>query len=89
MSKKVAFPPKPSMIVPANADAWVSGGLAKAEEPAPSPVHAEAVHIGRMKRFTFDVPEYLHRRIKARCAEKGVDMADEMRRLLEQHFPSS
>ena len=42
-----------------------------------------------MKRFTFDVPETLHRRIKTRCAEKGVDMADEMRRLLEEHFPQS
>jgi hypothetical protein len=85
MSKKVAFPPKPSMVVPANADAWVSGGPAKAEEPA----HAETAQIEKMKRFTFDVPEHLHRRIKTRCAEKGVDMADEMRRLLEQHFPPS
>jgi hypothetical protein len=87
MSKKVAFPPKPSMAVPANADAWVSGGPAKAEEPAPA--HEETAPIEKMKRFTFDVPEHLHRRIKARCAEKGVDMADEMRRLLEQHFPPS
>jgi hypothetical protein len=89
MSKKVAFPPKPSMVVPANADTWVSGGLAQADERTPGPVNAETVEIERMKRFTFDVPEHLHRRIKARCAEKGVDMADEMRRLLEQHFPSS
>jgi len=85
MNKKVAFPPKPSAVTLANADAWVSGALVDAVEPD----KANAPPIEKMKRFTFDVPETLHRRIKARCAEKGVDMADEMRRLLEQHFPPS
>jgi len=85
MSKKVAFPPKPSTVPSADADAWVSGGPAKTEAPA----QLEVVPTERMKRFTFDVPEQLHRRIKSRCAEMGVDMADEMRRLLEQHFPKS
>jgi hypothetical protein len=83
MSKKVAFPPKPSTVASADADAWVSGGPAKTEAPA------QVVPTERMKRFTFDVPEQLHRRIKSRCAEMGVDMADELRRLLEQHFPKS
>jgi plasmid stability protein len=41
----------------------------------------------RMKRFTFDVPESLHRRIKATCAARGKDMADEMRRILQEQFP--
>jgi hypothetical protein len=40
-----------------------------------------------MKRFTIDVPEHLHRRIKAQCALQGVKMADEIRRLLEERFP--
>jgi len=30
----------------------------------------------RMKRFTIDVKESLHRRVKAKCALRGVKMAD-------------
>lgn len=83
MSKKVTFAPKPVPVAPVNADAWVSGTSTHAEA-TPKTELAE-----KMKRFTFDVPETLHRRVKARCAEKGVDMADEMRRILMDHFPSS
>ena len=41
----------------------------------------------RMKRFTIDVPESLHRRIKAKCALRGVKMADYLRQTLEKLFP--
>lgn len=41
-----------------------------------------------MKRFTIDVTETLHKRIKAQCAMRGVKMADVIRELLEQEFPS-
>ena len=41
----------------------------------------------RMKRFTIDVPEGLHRRIKAECALRGVKMADYLRQTLENLFP--
>ena len=41
----------------------------------------------RMKRFTIDVPESLHRRIKAQCALRGVKMADFLRETLEKLFP--
>jgi predicted DNA binding CopG/RHH family protein len=41
----------------------------------------------RMKRFTIDVPESLHRRIKAQCALRGVKMADYLRQALENLFP--
>jgi hypothetical protein len=40
-----------------------------------------------MKRLTIDVPLALHRRIKSHCAIRSVNMADEIRRLLESHFP--
>ena len=40
-----------------------------------------------MKRFTFEVPESLHRRVKTQCAERGHKMADAIRDLLEQAFP--
>lgn len=40
-----------------------------------------------MVRLTFDVTKDLHRRIKVACAVKGVRMADEVRVILEEHFP--
>jgi predicted DNA binding CopG/RHH family protein len=78
MSKKVTFKPKPTSAVPANADEWVSGENPKAkkqEEEEPK------------KRFTFDVPESLHRRVKIGCAARGVEMAEVVRQLLEKEFP--
>lgn len=49
---------------------------------------AEAFVSGRplMKRLTIDIPEELHRRVKTACAAKGVQMADEIRTLLEKEF---
>lgn len=42
-----------------------------------------------MQRMSVDVPVSLHRRIKAQCALRGTKMADEIRVLLETHFPES
>jgi hypothetical protein len=39
------------------------------------------------RRFTFDVPLALHRRIKARCVQGDRTMADVIRELLEREFP--
>jgi len=76
--KKTIIAPKPSAPGSAvtNPDAWVSGGPP-----------AQATTGERTKRFTFDVPESLHRRIKAACAARGKEMADEMRRILQEQFP--
>lgn len=41
-----------------------------------------------MKRFTLDVPEKLHREIKATCARNGTKMADAIREILEREFSS-
>jgi hypothetical protein len=41
----------------------------------------------KMKRFTFDVSESLHRRVKGGCAARGIEMADLMRAYLEKEFP--
>ena len=75
MSKKVSFGGKPS-TKPTTPDEWVESrkieAIIKAEE---------------MKRLTFDISDSLHRRIKSQCAVKGVKMADELRGLLEKHFP--
>ncbi|WP_281004736.1 plasmid partition protein ParG, partial [Mesorhizobium jarvisii] len=48
--------------------------------PAPAPAEA-------MKRFTIDVTESLHKRIKGQCAMRGVNMADTIREMLEKAFP--
>lgn len=36
----------------------------------------------KMKRLTIDIPERLHREIKAQCAMRGTKIADEVRELL-------
>lgn len=79
MSKKIAFGGKPS-AKPMNADQWVESR--KIEEPPTPPA-------GKMKRLTFDISDVLHRRIKSQCAAKGVKMVDELRDLLEKHFPQT
>jgi hypothetical protein len=74
MNKKVLIGTKPTHPArESTAEAWVKQGQAEAGES--------------MRRFTVDVPEGLHRRIKAQCALKGVKMADEIRRILAERFP--
>jgi hypothetical protein len=85
MTKKVTFAPKPAVVGPPNADAWVSGARAAATEEPQKVSPPEPIE--KAKRFTFDVPESLHRRVKTRCAEMGVDMKEEMLRILREHFP--
>jgi hypothetical protein len=41
-----------------------------------------------MKRLTFDIPADLHKRIRRACLEKDEDMAVELRRILQEHFPA-
>ena len=78
MAKKVSFGAKPvekSVAV----EQWVESR---------EPVAGEAAAGEAMKRLTIDLPESLHKRVKAGCAMRGVKMADEIRRLLETHFPT-
>ncbi|MBC8161864.1 MAG: hypothetical protein H7Z42_11650 [Roseiflexaceae bacterium] len=77
-NKKVSFGAKPApKPAVAPADQWVE--TRTAEEPIMPEV---------TRRLTLDLPESLHRRIKATCAQRGVKMVDEIRMLLEQHFPN-
>ena len=70
--KKVPIGGKPSnKPVPAAADAWVEN---RQGEP-------EAV-----KRMTIDIPESLHRTIKAQCAMRGTKIVEEVRELLIQKY---
>jgi hypothetical protein len=72
--KKTTFTPKPTARPAANLDQFVG-------------VDVSAPTGEKLKRFTFDVSPSLHRRVKAGCAARGIDMADLMREFLEKEFP--
>lgn len=70
MTKKVSIGTKPTTKpAPLAADAWVES---RAAADAPE----------AMKRLTIDIPDSLHRTIKAQCAMRGTKIADEVRELL-------
>ena len=74
--KKVSIGAKPSnKPAPAAADAWVDNR--QSDEP-------EIV-----KRLTIDIPESLHRKIKAQCAMRGTKIVEEVRELLLQKYGNS
>jgi hypothetical protein len=76
MAKKVTISAKPTRTAGETekaAEQWVASGKTES--------------IEAMKRFTIDVPESLHRRIKIQCASQGLKMAAEIRALLDKHFP--
>jgi len=76
-TKKISIGTKPTAKpVQASADAWVESRV-PVEGPEP------------MKRLTIDVPESLHRSIKAQCAMRGTKIADEVRELLIQKYGQS
>jgi hypothetical protein len=77
MSKTITFRPKP-----ARAEAWVRGAKPTDRETA-------AIAKTPMVRFTIDVPAELHRRVKAKCAQRGYKMADVICDLLEWEFPKA
>lgn len=79
MSKKIAIGTKPTNK-PASADAWVEDRSTTA---------AAAGEADAMKRLTIDIPESLHRTIKAQCAMRGTKIADEVRELLLQKYGNS
>jgi len=72
MTKKIAIGTRPS-AKPATlaADAWVENRTGAAE---------------KMKRLTIDIPESMHRKIKAQCALNGNKIVDEIRELLSQKY---
>jgi hypothetical protein len=79
--KTVAFR-MPAAKAPSTADAWVGQGVEPhLQESVPPPP-------AKMKRFTIDVPQALHWRVKVACAQRGLNMADELRRILEREFPA-
>lgn len=72
-AKKIAFGTKPTnKPAPVAADAWVDS--------------RDAGETEAMKRLTIDIPESLHRAIKAQCAMRGSKIVDEVRVLLLQKY---
>jgi hypothetical protein len=71
----LAAKPRAAAATTPTADAWVQSR------------QLESGNGEAMKRLTVDVPSSLHTRIKSQCALRGVKMADEIRELLEKHFP--
>ncbi len=84
---KIAVKPAP---VADEAQKWVENKTTDVSEnnvtklvQAPAPAPSEP-----MKRFTIDVSESLHKRIKMHCAGQGTKMADVLRDMLEREFPA-
>lgn len=96
MSKTVNIGKRPTARPSAEAiDKWIEGkAVDGAGDPALSPVPATKETVvakaasPEMKRLTIDIPDSLHRRVKGRCGQDGLRMADVIRDLLEQRFPS-
>ncbi len=72
MSKKTINLKHPTQAIRRSPDHWVNE---RASESEPT------------KRFTVDVSIDLHRRVKIGCVERGVNMTDIVRDLLEREFP--
>lgn len=95
--KSVSFK-VPTSKLASGADAWIanrgaepatdqeSGNVTSLKSVEAAPVEAAKE---KMSRFTIDVPESLHRRVKMQCAARGQKMVNMMRDLLEREFPAS
>lgn len=70
------------------ADAWVNARTPDVSEAAPTGQVVPLRAPEAMKRFTIDVTDSLHKRIKTQCATRGVKMADVIRDMLEREFPA-
>lgn len=95
MSKTVNIGKRPSARPSAEAvDKWMESHAAKEDDaagktasPAPPAEPKTEAAAPKMKRLTIDIPDSLHRRVKSRCGQDGLRMADVIRNLLEERFP--
>ncbi len=89
MAKSVTFNPNPrNKPDPAHLDAFVQGRGGEGPRPEPPPPAPEPPAPKMpMKRLTFDIDAALHRRIRINCVERGIDMAEDLRRILAEHYP--
>jgi hypothetical protein len=84
MAKSVTFNPNPRKKPDAaDLDAFVQGRGGEGPRAEPEPPAPKMP----MKRLTFDIAADLHRRIRISCVERGIDMAEDLRRILADHYP--
>ncbi|RYD36362.1 MAG: hypothetical protein EOP86_06180 [Verrucomicrobiaceae bacterium] len=91
MSKTVSIGKRPSARPSVEAvDKWMESQASKAEdtEGQVAPPATPKADAPKMKRLTIDIPDSLHRRVKSRCGQDGLRMADVIRNLLEERFPA-
>lgn len=75
-TKKVTIGAKPTnKLTPSTADGWVNNNI-----------EADGGTADPMRRLTIDIPESLHRAIKAQCALRGTKMVEEVRVLLMEKY---
>ena len=86
MSKQVTIGAKPNLSAPP-ADDWVLRRRAASDTTDHLPSDDTPASSPPLKRLTIDVSADLHARIKSQCAQRGAKMNDEIRALLQQHFP--
>ncbi len=73
-------------------DNWVSAESKDSDFKSPFIDEKEGIEKSselqkkQFKRFTLDVPFDLHTKIKVSCAERGLNMSDEIRKLLIREF---
>lgn len=87
MSKSVSINPNPRNKPTPDAtalDAFVQGRDTQNTPVVPS----EPSGKPPMKRLTFDIAADLHKRIRMTCLDRGKDMAEELRRILNENFPA-
>lgn len=84
-AKKVSIKKKPTAV---QADEWVEENKAGAQEKAKEKrAHGKAKEAPEeIRRFTIDISEKLHRKIKAKAAMEGETMAKMLRQILEEQF---
>lgn len=86
MLKKAESPRKPKPVPKkASVEDWIQGeaGATTSQGQAAAPGEE------RLSRLTLDIPEWLHRGLKADGARRGVKMADELRRMLLDRYGES
>ncbi len=74
--KKVPIGTRPSVNRPTstNVDAWVTNRVES----------SDTSNSIAMKRLTIDIAESLHREVKTECASQGINIADVVRKLLQE-----
>lgn len=99
-AKQVSFK-VPASKLASGADAWIAnrgaepasdregGNVTALKTVEATPAEVPVAHKEKMVRFTFDIPEKLHRRIKSHCGANGLKMADVVRAFLEREFPAT